>query len=177
MPVCCQISSFKYSAAKRDVGAYTNQLCTIDPVDGDASLDVDSSNSKRYNVATIPWYNNVTIANGSSAVVDGAKRDREIWPGDMAVAMPSIFVSTNDLMSVQNSINALLMLQDSSGLLPYAGYPFNTLGLSPLPITYIVLSASPIIITFLETWTILEMYGITSPEALPGHLATSTAPA
>jgi hypothetical protein len=79
-------------------------------------------------VATIPWYNNVTIANGSSVVVDGAKRDREIWPGDMVVAMPSVFVSTNDLMSFQNSLNALLMLQDSSGLLPYAGYPFNTLG-------------------------------------------------
>jgi len=70
----------------------------------------------------------VTISNGSSVIVDGAKRDREIWPGDMTVQTPSIFVSTNDLESVQNAINALLELQLSSGLLPYAGYPFSTLG-------------------------------------------------
>jgi hypothetical protein len=79
-------------------------------------------------LAIIPWENNVTIANGSSVLVDGAKRDREIWPGDMTISTPTVFVSTNDLASIQNSINALLVLQDSSGLLPYAGYPFNTLG-------------------------------------------------
>jgi hypothetical protein len=46
------------------------------------------------------------------------------------VSFPSIFVSTNDLSSVQNSLNSLLALQNAStGMLPYAGYPFNDLGI------------------------------------------------
>jgi hypothetical protein len=75
------------------------------------------------------WYNNDTIANGISALVDGGKRDRIIWPGDMAIAVPSIFVSTNDLISVRNSLDALFILQEETGALPYAGYPFSKLGL------------------------------------------------
>jgi hypothetical protein len=78
---------------------------------------------------TDTWYNNATIAEGSSCVVDGAKRDREVWPGDMSVSLPSIFVSTNDLQSAQNSLNSLLVLQNATGQLPYAGYPFNDLGI------------------------------------------------
>lgn len=63
-------------------------------------------------------------------ITDGAKRDREIWPGDMSVAVPSIFVSTNDLQSVQNSLNSLLSLQNATtGMLPYAGIPFSDLGI------------------------------------------------
>jgi hypothetical protein len=78
---------------------------------------------------TDTWYNNATITEGSSCVVDGAKRDREVWPGDMSVALPSIFVSTNDLQSAQNSLNSLLALQNTTGQLPYAGYPFADLGI------------------------------------------------
>ncbi len=63
-------------------------------------------------------------------MVDGAKRDREVWPGDMSVALPSIFVSTNDLDSVKNSLNSLLALQNvTTGLMPYAGYPFDKMGI------------------------------------------------
>jgi len=79
---------------------------------------------------TDTWYNNATIAEGSSCVVDGAKRDRQVWPGDMAVALPSIFVSTNDLESVRNSLTSLIVLQNATtGLMPYAGYPFSDLGI------------------------------------------------
>ena len=58
-------------------------------------------------------------------LVDGAKRDRLVWPGDMSIAVPSIFVSTNDLVTVKNSLQSLLILQNSSGALPYAGVPFD----------------------------------------------------
>jgi hypothetical protein len=78
---------------------------------------------------TDTWYNNATITEGSSCVVDGAKRDREVWPGDMSVSLPSIFASTNDLQSVQNSLSSLLALQNATGQLPYAGYPFDHLGI------------------------------------------------
>jgi len=43
------------------------------------------------------------------------------------VALPSIFVSTNDLDSMLNSLDSLLSLQNSAtGMLPYAGKPFET---------------------------------------------------
>jgi hypothetical protein len=108
-------------------GAYTNQLCTIDPTHGDSLIHLGVVNSTQ-NISlpeTITWYYNYTIANGSSVLVDGAKRDRLIWPGDMAVAMPSTFVSTNDMDTIKNSIDSLLILQDADGMLPYAGVPFD----------------------------------------------------
>lgn len=43
----------------------------------------------------------------------------------MAIAVPAIVVSTNDLISVQNSLNSLFDLQNTTtGQLPYAGRPF-----------------------------------------------------
>lgn len=44
---------------------------------------------------------------------------------DMAIAVPGIVVSTNDLISVQNSLNSLFAIQNrTTGQLPYAGRPF-----------------------------------------------------
>ncbi|TVY82262.1 hypothetical protein LSUE1_G005922, partial [Lachnellula suecica] len=107
-------------------GAYTNQLCTIDPNHGVATIQKFKS-AKRDD--TLTWFNNVTIANGGTVLVDGAKRDREIWPGDMVVQIPSVFVSTFDMGSVQNGLTALLDLQHTDqqflDMFPYAGYPFN----------------------------------------------------
>lgn len=43
----------------------------------------------------------------------------------MSIAVPGIVVSTNDVISVQNSINSLFDLQNrTTGQLPYAGRPF-----------------------------------------------------
>jgi len=77
-------------------------------------------------VAPWSWWLNFTIANSSVVLVDGAKRDRLIWPGDMRIITPSAFVSTNDLDSVANSVDNLFSLQNSSGMLPYAGIPFKS---------------------------------------------------
>jgi hypothetical protein len=109
-------------------GAYTNQLCSIDPLHGDAIpfLGIITTNTSVELPITDEWYSNYTIANGTSATVDGAKRDRLVWPGDMIISIPSIFVSTNDLYTVKNSIESLLRLQKSDGMLPYAGAPFST---------------------------------------------------
>ena len=108
-------------------GAYTNQLCSIDPRYGDAIpfLGIIGSDPPRELPITNEWWSNYTVANGTSATVDGAKRDRLVWPGDMVISIPSIFVSTNDLYTVKNSIESLLRLQKSDGLLPYAGAPFS----------------------------------------------------
>jgi hypothetical protein len=45
----------------------------------------------------------------------------------MSIAVPSMFVSTNDLVTVKNSLQSLLILQNSTGALPYAGVPFGSL--------------------------------------------------
>lgn len=121
-----------WDRADQGTGAYTNQICNIDPHYGNAlvHLGTITSNMTISLPETVTWYNNATITNGSSCVTDGAKRDREVWPGDMSVALPSIFVSTNDLVSVKNSLDALLALQNATtGMMPYAGYPFSDLGI------------------------------------------------
>lgn len=101
-------------------GAYTNQLCTIDPIYG-YSLVTYGDDTPRF---SSDWYVNYTITNGSSCTVDGAKRDRLVWPGDLVVSAPAIFVSTNDMYTVKNSLESLLVTQDADGMLPYAGRPF-----------------------------------------------------
>ncbi|KAM3066036.1 hypothetical protein ACMFMF_010354 [Clarireedia jacksonii] len=95
-------------------GAYTNQLCSVDPTTGN-SLGLPLAG----------WEYNYTISNGTSVLVDGGKRDRLVWPGDIAISGPSIFVSTNSLDPIRNGIDSLMRLQQADGRLPYAGAPFN----------------------------------------------------
>ncbi|PWY94987.1 Six-hairpin glycosidase [Aspergillus sclerotioniger CBS 115572] len=108
-------------------GAYTLQLCSIDPTAGDALVwlgVIDSSDN-----ITLPqtdtWWSNYTVTNGSSTLVDGAKRDRLVWPGDMSIALESVAVSTADLYSVRTALESLYALQKANGRLPYAGKPFT----------------------------------------------------
>ena len=47
----------------------------------------------------------------------------------MAIAVPGIAVTTSDLISIRNALDSLFKLQSANGQLPYAGYPFNELGI------------------------------------------------
>jgi hypothetical protein len=107
-------------------GAYTNQLCTIDPSMGNALplLGTITSSGNITLPETLPWWSNYTIANGSSVLTDGAKRDRLVWPGDMSTALESVAVSTYDLYSVRVALESLFAMQKTDGRLPYAGKPF-----------------------------------------------------
>ncbi|KAL1849846.1 hypothetical protein Daus18300_013159 [Diaporthe australafricana] len=107
-------------------GAYTCQICSIDPTHGDTLVWLRVINSTQVIELpeTVGWWSNYTITGGKTALVDGAKRDRLVWPGDLVVAAPSIFVSTGDMDSIRNGLDSLLSLQNSSGALPYAGSPF-----------------------------------------------------
>jgi hypothetical protein len=81
----------------------------------------------------VTWYTNYTITNGASALADGAKRDRLVWAGDMAIAVPGVVVSTNDMITIENSLDSLFDIQNTTiGQLPYAGKPFP----SALSFTY-----------------------------------------
>ncbi|KAJ6021483.1 hypothetical protein N7540_006987 [Penicillium herquei] len=108
-------------------GAYTNQLATIEPTAGDS---ITSQSEDIVFPETNAWYNNQTITNGTSTITDGAKRDRLVWPGDMAISLESIAVSTGDLYSVRMGLESLLALQKADGQLPYAGTPFNLYGIT-----------------------------------------------
>ena len=108
-------------------GAYTNELCTIDPTHGNSLVHLGEINSTQdiSLPTTDTWYLNTTVANGSSVLTDGAKRDRLVWPGDMSISAPGILVSTNDMVTIKNSLDSLLILQNATtGQLPYAGTPF-----------------------------------------------------
>lgn len=112
-------------------GAYTNQLCTIDPDHGNSLIYIYKINSSMPgdSIAPLPWYINGSILNvpGKAVISDGAKRDRLIWPGDIAISASSIFVSTNDMETIAVSIDEMFYLQNTTtGQLPYAGtFPFS----------------------------------------------------
>ncbi|KAJ3566319.1 hypothetical protein NPX13_g7177 [Xylaria arbuscula] len=95
-------------------GAYTLQLNAIAP-----------STGRIWPPPSIAWENNALLGPGNTINVDGAKRDRTVWPGDMGVAGPASFYSTGDLESIRNSLESLYDLQAGSGLLPFSGKPLN----------------------------------------------------
>ncbi|KAH7069615.1 Six-hairpin glycosidase-like protein [Paraphoma chrysanthemicola] len=69
------------------------------------------------------WANNGTLGPGDTIIVDGAKRDRAVWPGDMGIAVPSSFVSIGDLDSVKNALQVMYDYQNRDGSFPEAGPP------------------------------------------------------
>ncbi|KAI1278243.1 Six-hairpin glycosidase-like protein [Xylaria sp. FL0933] len=93
-------------------GAYTLQTNTVPIKTGRAIPMVRNT-----------WANNGTLGNGSTIIVDGAKRDRAVWPGDMGVAVPSAFYSVGELESVVNALQVMYDYQNKDGSLPEAGPP------------------------------------------------------
>ena len=75
------------------------------------------------------WANNATLGPGSTVIVDGAKRDRAVWPGDMGVAVPSTFVSLGDLESVKNALQVMYNTQNkTTGAFAESGPPLSQTG-------------------------------------------------
>jgi len=74
-------------------GAYTLQTNTVPPNTGRA-----------YPLEPGGWFNNATLGKGSSVMVDGSKRDRAIWSGDLGIALPSAFISLGDTDAAKNSL-------------------------------------------------------------------------
>lgn len=93
-------------------GAYTIQTNAV-PVDTGRQVPTLSSG----------WANNGSMANGSTTIVDGAKRDRAVWPGDMAIAVPSAFYSVGDIEFVRTALQTMYEHQNADGSLPEAGPP------------------------------------------------------
>ncbi|KAH0339464.1 bacterial alpha-L-rhamnosidase domain-containing protein, partial [Aureobasidium melanogenum] len=101
-------------------GAYTDQLCTIPSTAGNSLVDLDATDP---DVPTV-WWSNSTLTNGSSAFTDGPKRDKLIWPGDFAISVPGVFLSTDDAITVKLSLQQLFASQNTTtGALPWFAQP------------------------------------------------------
>lgn len=83
--------------------AYTVQMCSIDPQQG-----------RQWGPPQHGWNNGALIGVGKSILVDGAKRDRTIWPGDMGVSSDVAYATTGDVYSSQQSLNTLYEYQSTA---------------------------------------------------------------
>ncbi|KAA8644738.1 hypothetical protein EYZ11_002193 [Aspergillus tanneri] len=96
-------------------GAYTLQTNTV-PVNTGRQVPIRNEG----------WVNNATMGPGNTIFVDGAKRDRAVWPGDMGISIPSLFVSTGDLESMKNALQVMYDTQDNStGAFDESGPPLS----------------------------------------------------
>lgn len=72
---------------------------------------VPTNTGRQVPTLTYGWANNATLGPGNTIIVDGAKRDRAVWPGDMGIAVPAAFVSSGDLESVKNALQVIYNYQ------------------------------------------------------------------
>lgn len=100
--------------------AYTDQLCTIPSGNGNSLVDLQANSTSTPTF----WWSNSTLTNGTSALVDGAKRDKLIWPGDFSISLPGVFLSTNDQVTLKLSVAQLFSEQNiTTGQLHYVASP------------------------------------------------------
>ncbi|KAF8060223.1 Six-hairpin glycosidase, partial [Lyophyllum atratum] len=140
--VSCAISFMPHVA---DLRAYSGYFQATDPVFHDADFLTKIWYAGAYTVQTntvplntgrkVPfapagtWANNANLGVGGPIIVDGAKRDRAVWPGDMGIAVPAQFVSTNDLIPTRNALSTMFAAIDpKTGALPESGPPLSQLG-------------------------------------------------
>ncbi|KII90218.1 glycoside hydrolase family 78 protein [Plicaturopsis crispa FD-325 SS-3] len=98
-------------------GAYTVQTNTV-PLDTGRQIPYVPSG----------WANNATLGIAGPIIVDGAKHDRAVWPGDMGIAVPTQFVSTNDLIPTRNALATMFSSIFPDGSLYESGPPLSQTG-------------------------------------------------
>ena len=82
-------------------GAYTLQTNAVPP-----------NTAREYPLLVQGWKNDAFLGtNGSSIFVDGSKRDRATWSGDLGIALPSAFVSIGDFTSAKHALQLQYDLQ------------------------------------------------------------------
>ena len=95
------------------------QLCAIDRREGRNNTDDVAA------MAAGGWRNNGTASiYGHSALVDGAKRDRMIWGGDLGISTQTLFATVGGTHVARNSLQTLMALADPDGMIARAGPPF-----------------------------------------------------
>ncbi|KAJ7595645.1 Six-hairpin glycosidase [Mycena floridula] len=140
--VSCAISFMPHVA---DLRAYSGYFSAEDPVFSDKDFLTKVWYAGAYTVQTntvalntgrkVPfasagtWANNATLGVAGPIIVDGAKRDRAVWPGDMGIAVPTQFVSTFDLIPTRNALATMFAaINPNTGALPESGPPLSQTG-------------------------------------------------
>ncbi|KAF4588534.1 hypothetical protein EYR40_010086 [Pleurotus pulmonarius] len=140
--VTCSISFMPHVT---DLRVYSGYFSASDPVfkDKDFLTKVWYAGAYTIQTNTVPlntgrkvpfapagtWFNNATLGVSGPIIVDGAKRDRAVWPGDMGIAVPSQFVSTNDLIPTRNALSTMFAaINPTTGALPESGPPLSQQG-------------------------------------------------
>ncbi|KAG6864815.1 hypothetical protein C0991_007001 [Blastosporella zonata] len=140
--VSCAISFMPHV---EDLREYAGYFYALDPVSNDMNFLTKIWYAGAYTVQTntvpvntgrdVPfapagsWANNALLGVGSPIIVDGAKRDRAVWPGDMGIAVPTQFVSTNDLIPTRNALSTMFAaINPKTGALPESGPPLSQTG-------------------------------------------------
>lgn len=69
------------------------------------------------------WAYNSSTGVAGPVLMDGAKRDRAVWPGDHGISGQTAFLSLGDvgLEAFNNSLETMFHYQNESGRFPYAG--------------------------------------------------------
>ncbi|KAK7032676.1 glycoside hydrolase family 78 protein [Favolaschia claudopus] len=101
-------------------GAYTVQTNTI-----------DSHQAREQPCSPLGgWANNASGGPVDGPIlVDGAKRDRNIWPGDCGISTHTELVALSDLLPTKNALTVMFSTQDpATGALQYSGPPINAHG-------------------------------------------------
>ncbi|KAF9440931.1 glycoside hydrolase family 78 protein [Macrolepiota fuliginosa MF-IS2] len=100
-------------------GAYTVQTNTI-----------DVHQARQQPCPPHGWANNATGGPVEGPIlVDGAKRDRNIWSGDMGISSHTELVALNDILPSKNALLVMFSTQDPvTGSLQYSGPPINAKG-------------------------------------------------
>ncbi|WP_165978116.1 hypothetical protein [Actinomadura darangshiensis] len=60
--------------------------------------------------------------------MDGAKRDRTVWPGDLGIEIPSAYAAFDDTESARNALTTVYDHQRDTGELPCSGPQLNKYG-------------------------------------------------
>lgn len=90
---------------------------------------------------------------GTTVVVDGAKRDRTVWPGDLGISVPTGYAALAETQAAKSSIVTLFNHQHADGHLNWSGPPWN---LDPGSDTYHLWTLHGTYLTYLysgdKTW-------------------------
>jgi hypothetical protein len=96
-------------------GAYTYQMSVV----GNAQGRVPPAPPAN-------WDNSAPVGEtGNVVIVDGAKRDRTVWPGDMGISLPTGYVALGETDAAKNAIVTLFNHQGTDGHLQWSGPPWN----------------------------------------------------
>jgi len=121
-----------------DLRAYANYFYSSDPLlnriwyAGAYTVQTNviaNDQGRVWGAPAVGWDNGGVVGElGTSVLVDGAKRDRTVWPGDLGISVPTDYASLGDLQPVKNGLQTLYNHQAASGALPYAGPAVNFIG-------------------------------------------------